>query len=176
MTKNATGQAAKGDVVMIVPPQAIVGRMDQIRAMIAKRAYEFYERRGMKHGGDLDDWAQAEREVLHPCRHDLRESEEEIILRAEIPGSYKSSEVAVCIGPRTLIVIGERTVDATYWDGKETLAKAQPQRILRLHELPAEVDPSRSTAFLKKEILTVTMPKADASHGAVQERTTGAAQ
>jgi hypothetical protein len=47
MTKNATGQAAKGDVVMIVPPQAIVGRMDQIRAMIAKRAYEFYERRGV---------------------------------------------------------------------------------------------------------------------------------
>jgi hypothetical protein len=30
---------------------------------IARRAYEIYESRGGDHGGDLDDWLQAEREV-----------------------------------------------------------------------------------------------------------------
>jgi hypothetical protein len=30
---------------------------------IARRAYELYEKRGRKHGHDLDDWLQAEREL-----------------------------------------------------------------------------------------------------------------
>ena len=31
---------------------------------IARRAYEIYESRGAEHGADLDDWFQAERELL----------------------------------------------------------------------------------------------------------------
>jgi Protein of unknown function (DUF2934) len=33
---------------------------------IARRAYELYERRGRQEGHDLEDWLEAEREVLGP--------------------------------------------------------------------------------------------------------------
>jgi hypothetical protein len=37
-------------------------KMDErtIRELIAKKAYEIYEKRGMEHGKDLDDWLEAE--------------------------------------------------------------------------------------------------------------------
>lgn len=35
-----------------------------LHAVIARRAFEIYEQRGGGHGHDLEDWLQAEREVL----------------------------------------------------------------------------------------------------------------
>ncbi len=37
---------------------------DDIRVLIAKRAYELYAKRGYRDGHALDDWLEAEREVL----------------------------------------------------------------------------------------------------------------
>jgi hypothetical protein len=39
---------------------------DGIRERVSFRAYELYERRGAGHGRDLEDWAEAEKEVLSP--------------------------------------------------------------------------------------------------------------
>jgi HSP20 family molecular chaperone IbpA len=159
MKKHSTRQAEKADAVRIVPAQTLNGRMDQIRGMIAKRAYELYERRGMANGGALGDWAQAERELVHPCRHDLSESEEAIILRAEIPSSYKADQLQISIEPGRMMVSGEREIEVSYWDGQETRTEPQPQRIFRSHDLPVEIDPSSATAFLKSDVLIVMIPK-----------------
>jgi hypothetical protein len=35
-----------------------------LHALIAKRAYELYAERGYRHGHALDDWLEAEREIL----------------------------------------------------------------------------------------------------------------
>ena len=37
---------------------------DEIREQIARRAYEVYAARGGQDGRDMDDWLQAEREVM----------------------------------------------------------------------------------------------------------------
>jgi hypothetical protein len=44
-------------------PQSILTD-DDIREKVALRAYEIYEDRGGQHGRDIDDWLQAEDEVL----------------------------------------------------------------------------------------------------------------
>jgi len=43
-------------------------RRDPITEMIACRAYELFLERGAQHGHDLDDWLQAERELLDAAR------------------------------------------------------------------------------------------------------------
>jgi hypothetical protein len=40
------------------------GGAEELRARIARRAYELYAQRGYQAGHDFDDWIQAEREVL----------------------------------------------------------------------------------------------------------------
>jgi hypothetical protein len=41
-----------------------VSPCDDLHILIAKRAYELYTDRGYRHGCALDDWLEAEREIL----------------------------------------------------------------------------------------------------------------
>ena len=43
-----------------------------LRELIARRAYEIYEERGMSHGDDLNDWLRAEAEVKSALRPEKR--------------------------------------------------------------------------------------------------------
>lgn len=50
------------------PASGPVELTDEIRARIALKAYELYERRGRGDGHALDDWLEAERMVLAELR------------------------------------------------------------------------------------------------------------
>lgn len=41
-----------------------VSACDDLQSLIAKRAYELYAERGYRHGAALDDWLEAEREIV----------------------------------------------------------------------------------------------------------------
>ncbi len=41
-----------------------VSACDDLHGLIAKRAYELYAERGYRHGVALDDWLEAEREIV----------------------------------------------------------------------------------------------------------------
>jgi hemerythrin-like domain-containing protein len=80
-------------LVAVQPDHAMTGRAVpwQLRSSpeyeaIARPAYRIVAHRGSGHGRNIDDWLQAESEVVHPCRCDLRESTEAISVRAEVPG------------------------------------------------------------------------------------------
>lgn len=47
------------------------GQLD-LRELIARRAYEIYEERGMRHGDDINDWLRAEEEVRSTLRPEKR--------------------------------------------------------------------------------------------------------
>src|SRR5439155_22456146 len=80
----------KGIAVKILPPQDLASRVSEVHAMIARRAYELFANRGCEHGQDLQAWPEAESDIVHVCRHDLRESAEAVVLRAEFPNSFKA--------------------------------------------------------------------------------------
>ncbi len=48
-------------------------RYDPITEAIANRAYELFLARGGQHGHDLDDWLQAEQELLDTMRSHMRD-------------------------------------------------------------------------------------------------------
>jgi HSP20 family molecular chaperone IbpA len=60
---------------------------------------------------DLQDWLEAESDIVHVCRHDLRESAEAVVLRAELPNSFKADQLPLSVEPRRLVVSGERELD-----------------------------------------------------------------
>ena len=59
----ATVSESSGDSQAAVPAAASANGND-LEARIRVRAYEHYEQRGSQEGHELDDWLQAEREVL----------------------------------------------------------------------------------------------------------------
>ena len=52
------GPAAQKFLILPLSP------CDDLHVLIAKRAYELYSERGYRNGSALDDWLDAEREVL----------------------------------------------------------------------------------------------------------------
>jgi Protein of unknown function (DUF2934) len=55
-------------------------------ARIRRRAYEVYLRRAGRAGSDLEDWLEAEREVLGESAHDSAENRATVIGHAGRPG------------------------------------------------------------------------------------------
>jgi Protein of unknown function (DUF2934) len=57
--------------IALVPPNQngtrsmLAGRPTDIEYQINRRAYELYSARGGESGHDLDDWLQAEKEIMH---------------------------------------------------------------------------------------------------------------
>lgn len=153
-----------------VPAQVLIERRKEIDDLIARRAYEIFERRGAAHGHDADDWLWAESEVLYPCRHDLKELPAALILRAEMPGNFTADELDLSIEPRRLMLSGKRIVDAIYGNQGGGRLLRMPELIFRVHELPVDIDPSRTTATLQAGTLEVVMPKAAADPAVRREQ------
>jgi hypothetical protein len=58
---NGAARVVESAVTRGNPPETVTDRD------IARRAFEIYLERGSRHGHDLDDWLQAERELRTPA-------------------------------------------------------------------------------------------------------------
>jgi len=74
---------------------------------VARRAYQKFLRRGGVPGGELDDWLNAEHELLGNLPVDVEDSGAFVSALASLPG-FASEDVDVGIDPRWLIILGRR--------------------------------------------------------------------
>jgi HSP20 family protein len=135
---------------------------DRVRATydsIARRAYEIFESNGKRFGHDLDDWFQAESELLNPVRLEVREADDGLMVQAELPG-FKADEIEVNVEARRLTITGKRETQDKLKKEKTIYAERRSDQILRVVDLPMEVDTGKVTATLKGGVLELKMPKA----------------
>lgn len=134
-------------------------RTREIVDAINRRAYEIFEARGYLNGRDLDDWLQAESELLYPLHLDVQELDNTLILRCELLG-FGSDEFEVKVEPRMLTIAGERRQSKSSEAKGTAMVLQSAPRILRTVELPEQVLTEKATARLREGILEVTLPKA----------------
>lgn len=72
---------------------------------VARRAYQMFVSRGGQPGGELDDWLNAERELLGDLPVNLEDSGESLSALASLPG-LSGKDVDVGIDPRWLVILG----------------------------------------------------------------------
>jgi hypothetical protein len=58
------GKVARSERSTQKPETPQAGPCDDLHVLIAQRAFERYQARGCQDGCDLDDWLEAEREIL----------------------------------------------------------------------------------------------------------------
>jgi HSP20 family molecular chaperone IbpA len=148
--------------VRVVPASALAERENRLRERIARRAHELFERRGSVHGRDIDDWLQAEAELVRRFPHTVARTDHAFIVFAELPGAWEAGQLLVGVESRRLIITGEREVEVTYSDAKGTRTEKRAQSIFQSLDLPVDVDPSRTTASLAGMTLEVAMPQVPA--------------
>jgi len=134
-------------------------RIQQVYDSIARRAFEIFDANGRWLGSELEDWLLAESEILHPVHLELAESDDSLTVRAEVPG-FSTKEVEINVEPRRLTITGKHEAKEEGKKGKTIYSERCAKEILRIIDLPAEVDSSKVTAILKDGILSIELPKA----------------
>ncbi|HEX4076789.1 MAG TPA: Hsp20 family protein [Candidatus Acidoferrales bacterium] len=137
----------------------LLEQMKVLHESIARRAFEIFHTRGRATGNDLEDWFRAEGDLLHTAHLELAESEDALLLRAEVPG-FRSGELQVAVERRRLIIAGKREARNQPLVQRLIHGDSCPDQIFRVLSLPVDVDPRRATAALNDGVLELVVPKA----------------
>jgi HSP20 family molecular chaperone IbpA len=152
-------QPVKGSVP--VKQTSLTNIFDQIEELhnsIARRAFEIFEGKGRWPGRELDDWLRAESEFIYPMHLEITESDNHLNVRAEVPG-FNAKGLEINIEPRRLTITGKHEARDETKKGKTLYSELCASEILRVVDLPAEVDTSDVSATLKDGILSIKMTK-----------------
>jgi HSP20 family protein len=139
--------------------ESLFDRANDVFDAISRRAYEIFEGNGFTSGGALRDWFQAERELLHPVHVNITESDDALDIKAEVPG-FNEKELEINVEPRRLMISGKRETSKEEKKGKTVYSETCANHIMRLIDLPAEVETEKVTAALKNGVLELKLPKA----------------
>lgn len=134
-------------------------RFEQMYDSIARRAFEIFDGNGHLFGNDLNDWFQAESELLHPVHIEMTESSEGLNVQAEVPG-FSPKELEISVEPRRLTIMGKRETKKERKTKKTVYKERCSDEILRVVELPADINTEKVQATLENGVLSLEMPKA----------------
>lgn len=142
----------------IVEPQTLFDRINRLHDEIERRAFGHFERDG-RFGRDLEHWLKAEAEMLHPVHVSISESGNAFHVAAEVPG-FNANELEVSLEPHRLTISGRRdSSKQSEKKGQVIYSEQCSSELLRIIDLPSEIDAAKTTATLKDGILQLDMPK-----------------
>lgn len=144
---------------IFVEAEKLFEQMKEFSQEVAQRAYSFFEGRGSEPGHDLEDWFQAESELLRRVPVETSETDAEFKVRAEAPG-FSADEIKVSVEPCCLMISGK--TEALTESSAENPSFSEQRASMFCHtlDLPSEVDPAQAQATLSEGILELTLPKA----------------
>jgi len=126
-------------------------------------AFGRFRKHGCSEGRELDDWAEAEREVLYAPPSTISEGEHIIHIHMAAPGVAASS-LLVNVLPQSITIEGCMGPDETL-----RLSDRRPKRLLCQFNLPARIEPEQVKALLENGLLHIIAQKAAAPRiGAVR--------
>jgi len=144
--------------VKIVEPQTLLDRLNKLSEQISRRAYEIFESNGKMHGHDLEDWFKAESEIVPPLELRIKEEDDALTIDAETP-EFNAKELEVSLEPWRLTISGKKETKEEQKKG-ETISQIQTtNELLRVIDLPSEIDSAKATATLKNGHLELKLPK-----------------
>jgi HSP20 family protein len=124
---------------------------------------------------DLDRWfervmgepwsAAALGALRHTPSVDVRETDKELIVTAEVPGLDRD-DIKLTITPEGLTIRGEKREESEDRRKDGVVAQSRYERFVRSVPLPPGLDVDRAEARVKNGVLTVRFPKVDARPGA----------
>jgi len=141
--------------------ETLVERVNSLFNDISRRAFQIFEGNGHQPGHDLDNWFRAERELLRPVNLEMSETDEALQVKAEVPG-LSEKELQISVEPRRLTITGKHETSKEEKKGKTIYSESSATDILRIVDLPAEVDAAKASATLKNGVLNLMIPKVQA--------------
>jgi len=161
---TAVQRAPSSGSLRVVEPQTLFDRMSRIHDEIARRAFDIFQQHGST-GRELENWFNAEQQLVHPVHVNISETDTALQVQAEVPG-FEPNDIEISLEPTRLTISGKREANQERQDkGKIIYKELCSSEMLRVIDLPAEVDPEKTKATLKNGVLELEMPKTQRAAG-----------
>jgi HSP20 family protein len=145
----------------LTPGDPFFELVQEVNDLIARRAHELFEASGCMSGHDRENWLRAESELLLRTPVEITETENGLTVRMDVPG-FSEQDLEVRFAPRSLFITGKRAEVSEQREGKTIYSERRSNRVLRVLNLPFEIDPEKGDATLANGILEVTLSKVGA--------------
>src|ERR1700687_4724181 len=119
---------------------------------IRRRAFKMFQNRKRGNGSDVDDWLQAERDVVWFPASELVDDEKEFKARIALPG-FDAKEIQVSAMPDALVIQADTTHTHEGKNGTVRFCEFSGKNLFRRIELPASIEVDKVMASVEKGIL-----------------------
>ena len=143
------------DAVSIRKPSSILDEVKQMQDRIMRRAYEIFEQKGNVLGRDLENWTQAERELMWKPAFELCEKDGRFQLEAAIPG-VEPKDIDIKVTPEDIILKAETEHHHVEQKGLVHYCEFNTGKMFRVIHLPRNIDPNKVKAEFKNGLLRLT--------------------
>jgi Protein of unknown function (DUF2934) len=133
-------------------------QMRRMREAVAHRAYAIFESRGSGSWHELEDWRQAESELVRPLCCGRMTAGDSLWIGTDAR-IFEQGTIEIWVAPRKITICGEPRSDK---DVQGIGARSRETRIFRVLDLCIDVDPSQMTATLHGPSLEMLVRKAQA--------------
>ena len=141
--------------VPIRKTSSIFDEMNNMNDRIMRRAYEIFEGSGGSHGRDLDNWLQAEQELLWRPALELSETDGEFLLEAALSGvDPKDLDIEVTSDD----IVLKADVQHEHEEKKGTIhhCEFEAGKMFRSIRLPKTINPDKVKAEFRNGLLRLT--------------------
>ena len=162
MIENKLEKAMKPIPVPYEEIETFPKHVEDFFDLIARHPFELLEKMPLLFGRDLEHFWKTETEFPRNVYLKLYETEENLVVRAEVPG-FTEKELNIACEPWRLVITGKKEYrEETKLERKEELSlRTEKMHIYKSIKLPVEVIPENVKATLKNGILELTLPKAE---------------
>lgn len=157
-TNQALQPVTEPKAPALVEIEKIFEQLKDFTETVGRRAYEFFEERGREIGHDLEDWFRAESELIRHVPVEIKDTEQNLIVRAEVPG-FNAQDNKISVDARQLMLSGKVETTSEEKTEKTVYNERRTQQFYRTVTLPTDVDAAKAVSSLKDGVLELTLPK-----------------
>lgn len=151
MAKGSKEIAVTKGAVERMPSPVLFGDIDRMFE-------DFFNRRWMRPFGRERPFG----EMATMPSVDIIERDDEVVVRAEVPG-YRKEDLDISVSNGTLTIKGESRTEEKEEKGDYYCCEMSHGAFSRTLSLPAQVDDSKARAMVKDGVLELTLPKVEKS-------------
>ena len=137
--------------------KSIFDEIERMRDRITRRAYDLFSLNGGIFGKDLDDWLQAERELMWKPAIELEEKDGEFNLKIAAPG-VDPNDINIEVTPEDILVKANIHHEHKEEKGEVYVCEFASGNLFRSIHLPKKIDADKVKAEFKNGVLTLKAP------------------
>ena len=147
------------EMLPINKSESVLDIVDKMRDRIMRRAYDIFSSNGGAFGKDLENWYQAERELIWKPSIELEEENNEFLLQIAAPG-VDPKDIDIDVTPEDILVKADIHHEHEEKKGEVYACEFASGNLFRSIHLPKKINPDKVKAEFKNGMLSLQAPVA----------------